>query len=867
MQRILKLDIRGASHAKKMSFTLENFPAGFKVDEKALAELMERRAPGRDKLSTARREADAVVFRGGVQFRGGNAAAQVTTGETIVGEIVSRDMRPGDYGAERTIPRPGHADFGQWVEQGRIPTGGGKNSGRLTAPLCAAGGLCLQYLQRRGITVNAAVESIRGKSAAHEMIAEIESAKKKGDSVGGTIVCEVRGLPPGLGGALEKGIESSLAATLFAVPGVKGIEFGTGFEDARKLFGSQANDAFAIKDGAVVTRTNRQGGIMGGRTNGAPLEVRLAMRPTPTVYVEQDSVDLATMKPAKLSMKGRHDPCIVRRAVPVVEAATAFAVMDALLAEEAKHPRICLTLTGKTLAEDIAQFESQRYFADMVELRVDLLNKSERAKAAKFPEMLAKAASWHVPVILTFRKKCDGGAFAGSEHDRLSFFKNVLAKGVAHCLNHETHEIHENVRGERPARALFDYVDFEEGFGGKDLVDLAHRAGAKVIRSMHKFDGPVKNLKAKLRALASAGDIPKIAFMPRNLSDVSSVFEQIKNLELRIKNGEQIKNLELRIKNDGIGQSCAALSSDSNDLSEAQKEKNSTILNSKFLILNSSFIVIAIGAQGLATRVLASRLGSPWTYASVGGLGEIGHVTPCELVRDYRFRSTTKRATLFGVTGWPLKKTRSPEINNAAFAVEDQDAVMIPFPAETAHEAFAFMKAMDMKGMAVTIPHKFAIMPLLDRIDSAARKVGAVNTVVVEKGKYVGYNTDVYGFATALSAFAGNLKGKRVAVLGDGGAAQAVKVALAKLKAKYKVFHRSMPPQGYDILVNATPVDPIPDYAFTGRELVYDLRYVPEVTPLMARAEKAGCRVENGFSMLLAQALGQRNHYEEANVI
>lgn len=281
-----------------------------------------------------------------------------------------------------------------------------------------------------------------------------------------------------------------------------------------------------------------------------------------------------------------------------------------------------------------------------------------------------------------------------------------------------------------------------------------------------------------------------------------------------------------------------------------------------------------MGAQGLATRVLASRLGSPWTYASVGGLGEIGHVTPYELVRDYRFRSTTKNATLFGVTGWPLKKTRSPEINNAAFAVEDQDALMLPFPAETAKEAFAFMKAMDMKGMAVTIPHKFAIMPLLDRFDSAACKVGAVNTVVFEKGKYVGYNTDVYGFATALMAFVrkscgsqgdmSNLKGRLVAVLGDGGAAQAVKVALAKLKAKYKVFHRATPPQGYDILVNATPVDPIPDYAFTGRELVYDLRYVPEVTPLMARAAKAGCKVENGFSMLLAQALGQRKHYEGA---
>ena len=273
-----------------------------------------------------------------------------------------------------------------------------------------------------------------------------------------------------------------------------------------------------------------------------------------------------------------------------------------------------------------------------------------------------------------------------------------------------------------------------------------------------------------------------------------------------------------------------------------------------------------MGAQGFATRALASRFGSLWTYASVGGLGSIGHVTPHELVRDFRFRSVSRSASLYGVTGWPLEKTRSPEINNAAFAAEDEDAVMVPFPAKTAREAFDFMKVMGMKGMAVTIPHKLAIMPLLDRIDPFAKKVGAVNTVVAENGKYVGYNTDVEGFADALVAFAGEVKGRRVALLGDGGAAQAVKVALKTLGAKFRVFHRETPPQEYDILVNATPVDPIPDYKFTGRELVYDLRYVPEVTPLMARASAAGCKVENGFSMLLSQACAQRRHYAAADV-
>ena len=152
------------------------------------------------------------------------------------------------------------------------------------------------------------------------------------------------------------------------------------------------------------------------------------MRPTPTVFKPQASVDLATMKPAECVMKGRHDPCIVRRALPVVEAVAAFAVMDAILAEEAAHPRICLTLTGKTLDEDMEQYASQRYFTDMVELRVDLLKKGERAKVREFPKMLAEASPWKVPVVLTFRKACDGGAFNGKESERVRFFERILAR-------------------------------------------------------------------------------------------------------------------------------------------------------------------------------------------------------------------------------------------------------------------------------------------------------------------------------------------------------------------------------------------------------------------------------------------------------
>ena len=749
----LRLDIRGASHASAIRFSLAGFPKGFRLDERKLAAFMERRAPGRDSLSTQRREPDRVVFTNGIE-------KSVTTGDVIRGEIRNVDARPGDYGRGRTVPRPGHADFGQWVETGVIPTGGGKNSGRLTAAVCAAGGICRQFLAARGIDVAATIESIHGETDAKKQTRAIEQARDAGDSVGGWITCVATGLPPGLGGALADGLECGISAALFAIPGVKAVSFGDGLA-APEMLGSEFNDEFMIggrgatrptnvampESGGrvgsplppalpcIVTRTNRQGGILGGRTDGMPVVVHVALRPTPTLYREQRSVDLATMTPATLAMKGRHDPCIVRRAVPVVEASVALALADAILADEARRPRICLTLTGATIEEDLAQYASQRYFTDMVELRIDLLKKPERAKAKGFATLLPK----DVPVIYT-----------------------------------------------------------------KD-IDHTVVSDGRLINPVHDFKKPVKNLAAKCRALSGKkGVIAKVACQPKSMADVARLFKETENL------------------------------------------------------VDVPHVTLAMGAQGLATRVLAARTRSLWTYCSVGGLESIGHISPEELVRTYRFRSITRDATLFGVTGWPLKKTRSPELHNAAFADEDLDAVMIPFPAKTAREALDFMKAMGMKGLAVTIPHKQTIMPLLDRIDASAKKIGAVNTVSFENGKYVGYNTDLAGFSEALVAFAGKVRGKRVAVLGDGGAAQAVKAALKNLGAKFEVFHRQTPPKGFDILVNATPVDPIPDYEFSGKELVYDLGYVPETTPLLARAAAAGCRVENGFTMLKAQAREQR---------
>jgi chorismate synthase len=305
--RFLGLEVFGESHAPFVGMRMTGFPENAAIDAEKLQAFMERRAPGRDENSTARREPDIPEIS--------------RYGTTVEAVIRNADTRSGDY--EKTVPRPGHADFPSYVKFGRIPAGGGSNSGRLTAPMCAAGGICLQELARRGIAVTAVAERT----------GDIAAAKSVGDSVGGIVRCTVEGLPVGLGGSMFDGIDGAIAQAIFGIPGVRGIEFGNGFA-AAELKGSENNDAFAIRDGKVVTVTNRHGGVLGGMTSGMPLEFRLAMKPTPSIYRPQRSVDLGTMTETELTVRGRHDPCIALRAVPVVEALTAFTVLDFLLESE-----------------------------------------------------------------------------------------------------------------------------------------------------------------------------------------------------------------------------------------------------------------------------------------------------------------------------------------------------------------------------------------------------------------------------------------------------------------------------------------------------------------------------------------------------
>ena len=320
-----RVSIFGESHSAAIGVAIEGLPAGSEIDMEALQAFMERRAPGRDSLSTARREADAPEFLCGVKNG-------VATGAPISAIIRNSDTRSQDYANLANVPRPGHADFTAEAKFGghQDRAGGGHFSGRLTAPLCVAGAIAIQQLEKMGVAVSAKAVRIGGETEPEKMEAAIAAASAEGDSVGGIVEAEVRGLPAGVGDPMFGGLENRIAQAVFGIPAVKGIEFGEGFA-AAELKGSENNDPFRVENGKAVPATNRAGGILGGISTGAPVVFRVAFKPTPSIAKEQDSVDLATGEPAKLVVKGRHDPCVVLRAVPCVEAAAAIAVYDAVL--------------------------------------------------------------------------------------------------------------------------------------------------------------------------------------------------------------------------------------------------------------------------------------------------------------------------------------------------------------------------------------------------------------------------------------------------------------------------------------------------------------------------------------------------------
>lgn len=343
--------VYGQSHAPSIGAVIEGLPAGFVPDWDAVSAFMARRAPGGSALSTARREADVPEILSGLNERG------ETCGAPLAIRIVNGDARSRDYERLRDVPRPGHADYPAGVRYGghNDIRGGGQFSGRLTAPLCFAGALAMQLLAREGVCVRAHIAQIENESdapmdparprldaiaaeglpvidseAGARMERTILRAKAEGDSVGGVIECFAVGLPAGLGDPMFDGVENRLAQALWGIPAVRGVEFGAGFA-AAAMRGSAHNDAYRMENGRVVTETNRHGGVLGGITTGMPIVVRTAIKPTPSIARVQESVSLSRSENETLTVEGRHDPCIVPRAVPCVEAAAAMVLCDLLL--------------------------------------------------------------------------------------------------------------------------------------------------------------------------------------------------------------------------------------------------------------------------------------------------------------------------------------------------------------------------------------------------------------------------------------------------------------------------------------------------------------------------------------------------------
>ncbi|MBR1664409.1 MAG: chorismate synthase [Ruminococcus sp.] len=350
----ISFSVFGESHGPAIGVCMDNVPPGESIDMDKLMAFMARRAPKKDKTSTQRREKDMPQIMSG--YLNGK-----TTGTPLCALIQNTDQHSGDYSNLSRLARPGHADYtGALRYRGfNDVRGGGHFSGRLTAPLCFAGAVAAQILEKRGIYVGAHICEIHGikdrrldpinttrdmiidmreksfpvidDEIGRQMIDDIDKARQFQDSVGGIIECIAVNVPAGIGSPIFDGLENSIAQLIFGIPAVKGLEFGAGFNVA-KMLGSENNDEFIVDDkGHVVTRTNNHGGILGGISSGMPITLRVAFKPTPSIAQPQETVDYSAMKNETLVIKGRHDPCVVPRAVPCVEAAVNIALLDHML--------------------------------------------------------------------------------------------------------------------------------------------------------------------------------------------------------------------------------------------------------------------------------------------------------------------------------------------------------------------------------------------------------------------------------------------------------------------------------------------------------------------------------------------------------
>lgn len=333
----IKVTVEGQSHSEFIDVKIEGLPAGLNIDMESIQAFLNRRQGGNSRYTTPRKEKDEPVIESGV-------VDGKTDGQMLEAKFYNSNVRSGDYSNLRTVPRPSHADYVAYVKyEGKADMrGGGQFSGRLTLPICFAGAICIDALKEQGITIESKIVSV-GTLKLYENGVKIPGAEEKmeeyltaiavdGDSTGGVIECTVNGLPVGVGDPLYDSLESKLAHAIFGIPAVKGIEFGAGF-GITEMLGSVANDPFIIKDGKITCGSNNSGGIQGGISNGMPVVFRVAIKPTPSISKPQRSVDITTMEETELVIKGRHDSCIVPRALPGVEAMAAICLYDALLGD------------------------------------------------------------------------------------------------------------------------------------------------------------------------------------------------------------------------------------------------------------------------------------------------------------------------------------------------------------------------------------------------------------------------------------------------------------------------------------------------------------------------------------------------------
>ncbi|MCX7949439.1 MAG: type I 3-dehydroquinate dehydratase [Treponemataceae bacterium] len=479
--------------------------------------------------------------------------------------------------------------------------------------------------------------------------------------------------------------------------------------------------------------------------------------------------------------------------------------------------KVCICLTGKTIAQNLEILEAYRPYIDVAELRVDCLEPDERFFIRRFPSLAG------VPTILTVRRKIDGGFFTEGEGARIV----LLAAGLAFA--------------DADRRNNFAYVDLEEDLNVPSLEEAARTFGTRIIRSYHNFQGVDENLPERIRALRRHGDeIAKVAVMPQNLQDVARIFVA----------AEETQDVEK--------------------------------------------ILLGMGPHGVCTRILAEKMGSYLTFASprldpalpIAGPGQLD---PKQLVNLYRFRDITKTTKVYGIVGYPLTATSSPEIHNRGFKNIKFDGVYIPFPADTLASFLELAEVLQIEGASVTVPYKEAILARLAGASPEVQKIGSCNTILRTSRGWFGYNTDARGFSDSLLTFIGkkDLKWKRCTIVGAGGVARAVAYEIHRLGGRACVVNRTVPkakelaePFGFawggldsrgmelvekyrDIIIQTTSVgmegpdvdkDPLEQYRFTGKEMVMDLIYKPEITRLLERASRAGCRVLNGYDMLYRQA-------------